>query len=75
MPDNQAQKDVDVGGDEEVKEKKPASWLQRIAAFTLTAVAMWYLFGIPGYILFEKFIADRFEDAADEEVHQAASEE
>ena len=41
------------------------SGLQRLGALVVTLIAMWYLFGIPGYILFEKFLGSSPSDATE----------
>jgi hypothetical protein len=51
--------------------KNRASSLQRLGALMVTLIALWYLFGIPGYILFEKFLGT---DAAEMDTPQAAPE-
>jgi hypothetical protein len=48
--------------------------LQRFGALSVTLIALWYLFGIPGYILFEKFLGSDPFDAAEMDTPQAAPE-
>ena len=44
--------------DTESESNKSASIFQKLGALAVTLVALWYLFGIPGYILFEKFLGE-----------------
>lgn len=48
--------------------------LQRFGALAITLLALWYLFGIPGYILFEKFLGSDASDAAELDIPQTATE-
>ena len=53
---------------------KSASIFQKLGALTVTLIALWYLFGIPGYILFEKFLGETVSGATDPVIEQTAPE-
>ena len=53
---------------------KSASILEKLGALTVTLIALWYLFGIPGYILFEKFLGETVSGATDPVIEQTAPE-
>ena len=51
---------------------KSASIFQKLGALAVTLIALWYLFGIPGYILFEKFLGETVSGASDSFIEQTA---
>ena len=53
---------------------KSASIFQKIGALAVTLIALWYLFGIPGHILFEKFLGETVSGASDSVIEQIAPE-
>ena len=53
---------------------KAASIFQKLGALAVTLIALWYLFGIPGYILFEKFLGETVSGATDPVIEQTAPE-
>ena len=53
---------------------KSASIFQKLGALAVTLIALWYLFGIPDYILFEKFIGETVSGASDSVIEQTAPE-
>ena len=53
---------------------KSASIFQKLGALAVTLIALWYLFGIPGYILFEKFLGETVSGASDSVIEQTAPE-
>ena len=60
--------------DTESESNKSASIFQKLGALAVTLIALWYLFGIPGYILFEKFLGETVSGASDSVIEQAAPE-
>ena len=60
--------------DTESESNKSASIFQKLGALAVTLVALWYLFGIPGYILFEKFLGETVSGAADSVIEQITPE-
>ena len=75
MTDNQSEKKEDeLSSSGPTPTNKRASGLQRLGALSVTLIALWYLFGIPGYILFEKFLGSDPFDAAEMDTPQAAPE-
>jgi len=60
--------------DTESESNKSASIFQKIGALAVTLIALWYLFGIPGYILFEKFLGETVSGATDPVIEQTAPE-
>ena len=60
--------------DTESESNKSASIFQKLGALAVTLIALWYLFGIPGYILFEKFIGETVSGASDSVIEQTAPE-
>ena len=63
----------DIGG-KEPRGNKPASMFQKLGALAITLIALWYLFGIPGYILFEKFLGETVSGASDSIIEQTTPE-
>ena len=53
---------------------KSASIFQKLGALAVTLIALWYLFGIPGYILFEKFLGETVSGASDSAIEQTTPE-
>ena len=60
--------------DTESESNKSASIFQKLGALAVTLIALWYLFGIPGYILFEKFLGETVSGASDSVIEQIAPE-
>ena len=60
--------------DTESENNKSASIFQKLGALAVTLIALWYLFGIPGYILFEKFLGETVSGATDPVIEQTAPE-
>ena len=60
--------------DTESESNKSASIFQKLGALAITLIALWYLFGIPGYILFEKFLGEAVSGATDSVIDQTAPE-
>lgn len=60
--------------DTESESNKSASIFQKLGALAITLIALWYLFGIPGYILFEKFLGETVSGATDPVIEQTAPE-
>ena len=60
--------------DTESESNKSASIFQKLGALAVTLVALWYLFGIPGYILFEKFLGETVSGASDSVIEQTTPE-
>ena len=60
--------------DTESENNKSASIFQKLGALAVTLIALWYLFGIPGYILFEKFLGETVSGATDSVIDQTAPE-
>ena len=60
--------------DTESESNKSASIFQKVGALAVTLIALWYLFGIPGYILFEKFLGETVSGASDSVIEQTAPE-
>ena len=60
--------------DTESESNKSASIFQKLGALAITLIALWYLFGIPGYILFEKFLGETVSGATDSVIDQTAPE-
>ena len=60
--------------DTESESNKSASIFQKLGALAVTLIALWYLFGIPGYILFEKFLGETVSGATDSVIEQTAPE-
>ncbi len=60
--------------DTESESNKSASIFQKLGALAVTLIALWYLFGIPGYILFEKFLGETVSGASDSVIEQTAPE-
>ena len=60
--------------DTESESNKSASIFQKLGALAITLIALWYLFGIPGYILFEKFLREAGSGATDSVIDQTAPE-
>ena len=60
--------------DTESESNKSASIFQKLGALAITRIALWYLFGIPGYILFEKFLGETVSGASDSVIEQIAPE-
>ncbi len=60
--------------DTESESNKSASIFQKLGALAVTLIALWYLFGIPGYILFEKFLGETVSGATDPVIEQTAPE-
>ena len=60
--------------DTESESNKSASIFQKLGALAVTLIALWYLFGIPGYILFEKFLGETVSGASDSGIEQIAPE-
>ena len=60
--------------DTESESNKSASIFQKLGALAVTLLALWYLFGITGYILFEKFLGETVSGAADSVIEQTAPE-
>ena len=58
--------------DTESESNKSASIFQKLGALAVTLSALWYLFGIPGYILFEKFLGETVSGATDRVIEQTA---
>ena len=75
MTDNQNEKqEAKFSSPDSTQKNKPANMLQRFGALAITLLALWYLFGIPGYILFEKFLGSDASDAAELDIPQTATE-
>ena len=70
---NEKQEAKSSSSDSTVNQNR-VSVLQRLGALVVTLIALWYLFGIPGYILFEKFLGTDPSDAAEMDTPQAAPE-
>ena len=62
-----------IGGTEP-RSNKSASIVQKLGALAITLIALWYLFGIPGYILFEKFLGETVSGASDSIIEQTTPE-
>ena len=60
--------------DTESEGNNTASIFQKLGALAVTLIALWYLFGIPGYILFEKFLGETVSGASDSVIEQIAPE-
>ena len=60
--------------DTESESNKSASIFQKLGALAVTLIALWYLFGIPGYILFEKFLGETVSGASDSVIEQTTPE-
>ena len=60
--------------DTESESNKSASIFQKLGALAVTLIALWYLFGIPGYILFEKFLGETVSGASDSVIDQTTPE-
>ena len=60
--------------DTESESRKSASIFQKLGALAVTLIALWYLFGIPGYILFEKFLGETVSGASDSVIEQTTPE-
>ena len=60
--------------DTESESNKSARIFQKLGALAVTLIALWYLFGIPGYILFEKFLGETVSGASDSVIEQIAPE-
>ena len=60
--------------DTESESNKSASMFQKLGALAVTLIALWYLFGIPGYILFEKFLGETVSGASDSVIEQITPE-
>ena len=60
--------------DTESESNKSASIFQKLGALAVTLIALWYLFGIPGYILFEKFLGETVSGGSDSVIEQTAPE-
>ncbi len=60
--------------DTESGSSKSASIFQKLGALAVTLIALWYLFGIPGYILFEKFLGETVSGASDSAIEQTTPE-
>ena len=60
--------------DTESESNKSASVFQKLGALAITLIALWYLFGIPGYILFEKFLVETVSGATDSDIEQTSPE-
>ena len=60
--------------DTESEGNKSASMFQKLGALAITLIALWYLFGIPGYILFEKFLGETVSGASDSVIEQTTPE-
>ena len=60
--------------DTESDSNKSASIFQKLGALAVTLIALWYLFGIPGYILFEKFLGETVSGASDSVIEQTTPE-
>ena len=60
--------------DTESESNKSASIFQKLGALAVTLIALWFLFGIPGYILFEKFLGETVSGASDSVIEQIAPE-
>ena len=60
--------------DTESESNKSASIFQKLGALAVTLIALWYLFGIPGYILFEKFLGETVSGASDSAIEQTTPE-
>ena len=60
--------------DTESEGNKSASMFQKLGALAITLIALWYLFGIPGYILFEKFLGETVSGASDSIIEQTTPE-
>ena len=58
----------------ESESNKSASIFQKLGALAVTLIALWYLFGIPGYILFEKFLGETVSGASDSVIEQTTPE-
>ena len=58
----------------ESESNKSASMFQKLGALAVTLIALWYLFGIPGYILFEKFLGETVSGTTDPVIEQTAPE-
>lgn len=63
----------DIGATE-ARSNKSASIFQKLGALAVTLIALWYLFGIPGYILFEKFLGETVSGASDSVIEQTTPE-
>ena len=71
--DNKEEMKQDPEGAES-ESNKSASIFQKLGALAVTLIALWYLFGIPGYILFEKFLGETVSGASDSVIEQIAPE-
>ena len=71
--DNKEERKQDPEGAES-ESNKSASIFQKLGALAVTLIALWYLFGIPGYILFEKFLGETVSGASDSVIEQIAPE-
>ena len=71
--DNKEERKQDPEGAES-ESNKSASIFQKLGALAVTLIALWYLFGIPGYILFEKFLGETVSGATDSVIDQTAPE-
>ena len=60
--------------DTESESNKSASIFQKLGALAVTLIALWNLFGIPGYILFEKFLGETVSGASDSVIEQTTPE-
>ena len=60
--------------DTESEGNNTASIFQKLGALAVTLIALWYLFGIPGYILFEKFLGETVSGASDSVIEQTTPE-
>ena len=60
--------------DTESESNKSASIFHKLGALAVTLIALWYLFGIPGYILFEKFLGETVSGASDSVIEQTTPE-
>ena len=60
--------------DTESESNKSASIFQKLGALAVTLIALWYLFGIPGYILFEKFLGETVSGASDSVIERTTPE-
>ena len=71
--ENKEEKKQDLD-DTESESNKSASIFQKLGALAVTLIALWYLFGIPGYILFEKFLGETVSGASDSVIEQTTPE-
>ena len=71
--ENKEEMKQDLEGTES-ESNKSVSIFQKLGALAVTLIALWYLFGIPGYILFEKFLGETVSGASDSVIEQTTPE-